>query len=380
MSGEITVNAPAGDPGALLALADQLDKQADGVGDLGANLGKTTSGIRSAADWSGTAAESYTTFTGATAQDVSGFESPLHNVANAIRGFAGVLKSAQQRVADAVHTASTAAGAGAPNAAAQVTAAQQTASDAQSDVDQAADKAADEIGEQKSAFDEFIEKIEPIAKANDWAHLPLDLSASDLWLDDKLEDWAKSAEKGLKSAKAARTDLDATLKQAFDDEVGSVAHDFDNGLASMEDVESAFGKYSDEATTAIQAADATVDSAQGSVNVARAFGVASKTMGGLAIAGDVFTIIKPEDSGTMGTVDRVAAGANIAGTATALLAANASADWIPGVGEVVAAGSGLYLAGDALYHIKPIHDFVNKAGSVVAGAAKSAWHSFTSLF
>lgn len=379
MSGGVEISAPSGDPAALLALADQLDQQAGSVGDFGANLGNTTAGIRSSANWTGTASDAYQTFTSTAAKDVTAFEPPLRNVAGAIRGYAGVLKSAQQRVQSAVQTANTAASNNASNAQALVTSAQQTASDAQTDVNNAAKKAASEIGDQKSAFDEFIEKIEPIAKVNDWAHLPLDLSASDVWLDKKLEAWAKSAEGGLKDAKAARTDLDSTLQQAFDDEVGSVAHDYDNGLASMEDVQSAFAKYDSAAKTAIQAADATVDSAQTGVDIAKAFGVGSKVMGGLSIAGDAYTIIHPEDSGTMGTVDRVAAGANMAGTATALLAANASADWIPGVGEVVAGGTGLYLAGDALYHIPVVHDFVNHAASTIGHTLSSGWHDVTSF-
>jgi uncharacterized protein YukE len=380
MSDDVVINAPAGDPRALLQLADQLDQHAGSVGDLGSNTLKTTQGVQSTADWTGSAANSYRAFTGGVAQGVSGFESPLHNVASAIRGYAGVLAGAQKHVADAVNTAATAARNKAADAQAQITAAQQVATTAQADVNSAGDRAASEIGEQKGAFDEFVEKLEPYAEANEWAHLPFDLSASDLWLDKQLEAWAKSAEEGVKGAKAARTALDTTLQQAFSDEVGSVAHDFDNGLASMEDVESAFAKYDAGATTAISTADAAVDTAETGVTWANAVGVGSKVMSGLAIAGDLYTIVKPEDTGTMGTVDQVAAGANIAGTATALLAVNASADWIPVAGEVVAAGSGLYLAGDALYHVPGVHDLVDHAGNAIAGAAKSTWHAVTSLF
>jgi hypothetical protein len=74
------------------------------------------------------------------------------------------------------------------------------------------------------------------------------------------------------------------------------------------------------------------------------------------------------------------AGANIAGTATALLAANASVDWIPVAGQVVAVGSGLYLLGDALYQIPAVHNFVNNVGSSIASGAKDAWHWASSLF
>lgn len=252
----------------------------------------------------------------------------------------------------------------------------------------AGEQAAGEVSGEKSAFDDFVEKLEPVAKANEWAHVPGDLAMSDLYVDKMLEDWKTTAEKGVNSAKQAQSDLEKSLQDAFDKDVGSVAHDYDNGLASMEDVESAFANYDQAAKTASAATSDAVDSAQTGLNVAKAAGAASKVLGGLAIAGDAFTIVKPEDSGVMGTVDRVAAGANAAGTATALIAANASADWIPGVGEAVAAGTGLYLAGDFLYHnVKPIHDAADAVGHGVATAAKavgsgisSAAHFVANLF
>lgn len=337
--------------------------------------------MRSTANWSGSAANAYTTFTGGVSHGVTGFEAPLHRVANSIRTYAGVLRTAQRRVAGAISTANSAVQANSADARSQVTAAQQTSSEAQDDVRKAGDQAAGEIVGERSAFTEFMEKLEPYAKANDWAHLPLDVLASDMWLDKKLDTWKEDAEKGAKSAKSARSDLDDALQQAFDDEVGSVAHDFDNGAASMEDVESAFAKYDGMAKTATQSADAAVDVAERGLTFAKAAGAASKVMGGLAIAGDVVTIIHPSDTGAMGTVDRVAAGANMAGTATALLAANASVDWIPGVGEVVAAGTGLYLAGDFVYHnVKWVHDTVNAAAGGIAHGVSKAAHWVGSLF
>ena len=53
-------------------------------------------------------------------------------------------------------------------------------------------------------------------------------------------------------------------------------------------------------------------------------------------------------------VDRVAAGANLIASAakgyTFLTSLNAATDEIPGVGEAVIIGSGVYLGGDFLYH------------------------------
>jgi hypothetical protein len=86
----------------------------------------------------------------------------------------------------------------------------------------------------------------------------------------------------------------------------------------------------------------------------------------LAMAGDYFTIRKPEDGGAMGVVDQGAAGAN-----------------------AVASG---YLGGDYLYHHwTPFRDVCNDVGHATVagadavghaavGAAKGVWHGITSIF
>jgi hypothetical protein len=61
-------------------------------------------------------------------------------------------------------------------------------------------------------------------------------------------------------------------------------------------------------------------------------------------------------------------------------------DEIPGVGEVMLAASGVYLAGDFLYHHwTPFHDVADDVGHAtvtvadgIGHAARSAWHSVTS--
>jgi uncharacterized protein YukE len=378
MSGDVQINGPAGDPQALMNLADQLDQHATNVGNLGTNTLKTTQGIASAADWTGSAASAYGDFTGNTAHAVTGLESPLHNVANSIRTYAGVLKSAQQRVTDAVGTANNNIKSNPACSETEISSAQKTASDAQSEVDKAGEQCAGEVGEQESAFKVFMEKIETPAKINEWAHVPFDVAVSDAWLDKVLDSWKETAEGKVKSATQAQADLEKSLQQTFDDEVGSVAHDFDNGEASMEDVESAFAKYAADAKAATSAAADAVDTAETGVNIAKAAGAASKLMGGLAIVGDAMTIIKPEDSGAMGWVDRGAAAAN-AGTTGMLLALNAT-DEIPVWGEAVAVGTGLYLAGDFLYHnFKPFHDLCNTVGSGIATGAKAVASGVSSL-
>jgi uncharacterized protein YukE len=104
-------------------------------------------------------------------------------------------------------------------------------------------------------------------------------------------------------------------------------------------------------------------------------------LNGLAIVGDGYTMVSPDDKGAMGWVDRGAAGVN-AGLATwDTAAALQLADPIPGVGEVVMIGTGLFLGGDYLYHHwKPFKNLCDSTGHAVASAAKSTWHAVTSIF
>jgi hypothetical protein len=55
--GNVEIDAPQGDPEALLQLADQLDQHATSVGNLGASTLTTTQGIQSSANWTGQAAK-----------------------------------------------------------------------------------------------------------------------------------------------------------------------------------------------------------------------------------------------------------------------------------------------------------------------------------
>ena len=69
---------------------------------------------------------------------------------------------------------------------------------------------------------------------------------------------------------------------------------------------------------------------------------------------------------------------------TGLIALNASLDWIPVAGEVVMIGTGVYLAGDFLYHHwKPFHDIANDIGHGTVKVVKAIgsdvarhWDSF----
>ena len=134
----------------------------------------------------------------------------------------------------------------------------------------------------------------------------------------------------------------------------------------------------EETATALVFAPAWLKMAAGSLSEINGL---SYALGGLGVLADAGTVISPQDSGAMGWVDRGAAGVN-----GALLIANMATDEIPVVGEVTLIGTGVYLAGDFLYHHwTPFHNVANDVGHATADAAEwtghkaaSAWHSVTS--
>jgi hypothetical protein len=109
-------------------------------------------------------------------------------------------------------------------------------------------------------------------------------------------------------------------------------------------------------------------------------------LAGLAIVADTGTLISPEDSGAMGSVDRGAAAVNAVGLATVtaadagwIAAADGVAAVIPGVGEVAIAVTGVYLASDFIYHNRAaLEHAADDAGHAVTHTAEGALHSVTS--
>lgn len=108
----------------------------------------------------------------------------------------------------------------------------------------------------------------------------------------------------------------------------------------------------------------------------RGLSVLSKGIGVTAVVGDALTVIDPPDEGALGNVDRAAAGVN--GT---LIAATLAGAEIPVAGQVLLVGTGMYLAGNYLYHhwdgFKNVCDTVGhttvEAGKWVGHTAERAW-------
>jgi len=116
--------------------------------------------------------------------------------------------------------------------------------------------------------------------------------------------------------------------------------------------------------------------------------------GANALEADVFTIADPSPKALGGAnLERTMAVANLGAMALTaapvaeLLAVNAATDWIPGVGEVVMAGTALYLAGDFVYQNREaighalswadqeVAHVATDVGHDVASGVSHAWHS-----
>lgn len=124
--------------------------------------------------------------------------------------------------------------------------------------------------------------------------------------------------------------------------------------------------------------------------------VAGKALGGLAVAGDVFTLADPSPHALGGpTAERIAAAGNLgamavtAGPVAGLLAANVATDWIPVAGEVVMAATAAYFVGDLIYQNRQEighalswtgHEAVHVASDVGHGLTSGASHAWHSIF
>ncbi|WP_375488722.1 hypothetical protein [uncultured Jatrophihabitans sp.] len=179
------------------------------------------------------------------------------------------------------------------------------------------------------------------------------------------------------------------LRTAFDEIVGPVALNMDRGLASLTDLNDALTRFKavDDAFSALGPAGETAEKVEravaGGLPETGVLGALGKFGGALGAVGDVFTLIDPgvKNKYEAGGL-RIAAGANLVGTGMAfsstLLGANAVADWVPGVGEVVMVGTGLILAGDYVYHHwDQIKHGLSTAWNWTSHAVSTGWHDTT---
>jgi WXG100 family type VII secretion target len=89
---------PSGNPGQLEQLADALDQHASRVTDVAKATAAVTGLVRTDAEWTGQAADSYSQFTGEFTSRIGRVAPPLNQIATAVRGYATALRTAQQQV------------------------------------------------------------------------------------------------------------------------------------------------------------------------------------------------------------------------------------------------------------------------------------------
>jgi len=91
------LTVPGGDPAALRQLATQLRTAAQRSGSLGSNTSDLTGAITSDAQWTGSASNSFSSFSANLSQGASAAEAPLNRIADAVENYANALDVAQQK-------------------------------------------------------------------------------------------------------------------------------------------------------------------------------------------------------------------------------------------------------------------------------------------
>lgn len=209
------------------------------------------------------------------------------------------------------------------------------------------------------------ERTEPVRTVLEAVLAPFDIVAADHWIG-ALEKAAGQPAEWVAELGAQITEIQAAMR-AGESPVDAL-------IQAAKAAESTGGKI--DAWDAF--APAWLRTAAGSLAEIKGL---SYTLGGLGLVADAGTLISPQDKGAMGTADRI-----VAGTNGALIVLNMTLDEIPVVGEVTLAATGVYLAGDYLYHHwTPFRDVANDVGHAtvkvtdgLVHGAKSAWHSVTS--
>jgi uncharacterized protein YukE len=376
---------PSGSPAQLEALADTLDQHASRVTDMSRATGTVTGLVRTDAEWTGQAADSYSQFTGEFSSRIGKVAPPLNQIAAAARTYASALRNAQQEVTaynNIVESPEATSGHITPALLQAAYAAQDTANQACAACQAAGTQAAGQVTsataqltavfqadpsdkDKDPVFDTVLEKV----------HTALDASGIDgiLWVLGKNADMAEKFLKALPKQEEdwlldmMRADVSAKAADPGAD-IEDLAAQTTRRWLTMGDAAETFGEEFAQAS--------------------RTLGLISRTgrlVGGpIAIAGDVLTMIHPSQSGAMGWVDRGDAGVNAAvvgadtaGAVGEALGVDALASLSLGpVGVGIAVGTGLYLAGSYLYAHDAWfrNDLANPVGHFFAGVGEGTAH------
>jgi hypothetical protein len=201
-------------------------------------------------------------------------------------------------------------------------------------------------------------------------HAPWDLMAGDGSLGLLIRQGEKSTE-ALEALKKFGNDLFGGIE--------ALAHEADHGDIPWSDVDAAWSEAASRFGGVKNIVQPWLDETQWLRTAQPWLEGVSRGSGVLGVIGDVGTFVEPEDKGVMGNVDRGMAVANAGGFAASLLSADAVGAVIPGVGEGLAVGTGIYLGGDWLYHnVTPFRDVCNAVGHGTVTVAKGVWHGISS--
>lgn len=385
---------PSGSPGQLEQLADGLDQHASRVADVAKATSTVTGLVRTDAEWTGQAADSYSQFTGEFSSRIGRVAPPLSQIAAAARTYASALRTAQQQVTaynDIVESPEATSGHITPALLQAAYAAQDSANQACASCQAAGSQAAGQVKSataqltavfQADSSDKDKDKENTFEKVLETIHTALDAAGIDgiLWAVGK---GAASAEKFVKALPKQEEDWLLDMMRA--DVSAKVA----NPEADIEELAAqTTGRW-------LRMGDAAETFGEEFVQATKTLGMISRVGrlagGPIAIAGDVLTMIHPSQSGTMGWVDRGDAGVNAAvvgadtaGAVGEALGVDALASLSLGpVGVGIAVGTGLYLAGSYLYAhdawfrndlAKPVGHFFVDVGEGTAHVAAETYH------
>jgi uncharacterized protein YukE len=404
MSGEVVVPLPPGDPAALQSWARQLTDCADAFDSLISETTKVTTDAADRAEWTGSAADSYRQFCAGIVQSADRVPDALREIGSAVGTYAQTLAAAQQQVRSAVEQANSTPATGRQAA---LDSALQVSATAGEQAKAGAQAAATRVDSANSGLAGMWDHTEPGRKVIEFVLAPFDTVAADHWID-LLKEMAGQPSEWL-----------AELDREYEGVESLIA-----GGASWvarRDALIELGGKTDRVSGLLDAwnafAPGWLKAAAGSIAEIRGL---SNVLTGLGLVADASTLISPQDHGVMAMIDRIAAGSNAAamllqqgfsrklvtfkpaaadpeaeaGTEeataeataetsaaeevvteggeevateaavdTGLITLNASLDWIPVAGEVVMIGTGVYLAGDFLYHHwTPFRDVANAVG------------------
>ncbi len=391
---------PQGDPAALQAAAGRLRSVGDALRQAAGSVHSQASAV--AGDWSGPASSHFDASAASVVDGLRRMAGDRDDAAAAIDTYARALAEAQQQAAAAVqgydeasarYQATMASLAGAPVATAADRAALSSAeegagADLQAAYSAAASTCAHAAAEASRAAVACAHRLAAVAEhAKDTAlHRFLDLLAGPgaalgtLGLTMQ----ATEATRMWKLLRAFDAGDWATLAKADPkayqqvlDVAATYGEDSGQAIAAQSRYIEAItgGRWSKLASAAVPLEGVPTEAVAGTLDVLGKAGLA------VAVVGDIGTLVDGRASG----VDKVVAGANLAGTGMAatdmvaetavgavLLGTDAVAGWIPGVGEVLVAGTAVYFAQEWVRsHWGDITHWASDAGrGVTAGVAE----------